>query len=289
MMVSQHGGLLTLCLKLLTYNNMMKFIKDQLRKSRFAINTYRKIKNSLVFPLRFTSFGVLQLQNMPLKDLLNPKKTSLMKVVTPYTKNGYPRLTNVYDLAMRMEQNKIPGSFIECGTWKGGCCAVMGAVANSFGTGRKTWYMDSFEGMPDPSEHDGEGTEGISGDVLRASVEDVEELIFEKLALPRDKNVIVRGWFEDTLPRYKNEIGQIALMRLDADWYEPTKVILDELYDQVVPGGYLIFDDYGRWQGCKKAVDDFFVRRGINPKLQFVGNLGGAYGDRLAPMYFQKK
>ena len=60
---------------------MNKFIKDQLRKSRFAINTYRKIKNAIVYPLRFTSFGVLQLQNMPLKDLLNPKKTSLMKAV----------------------------------------------------------------------------------------------------------------------------------------------------------------------------------------------------------------
>ncbi len=262
---------------------MDNVLKAKLRQYPFAINLYRKIKNAIVHPLKYTSFGVLQLKNVPLKDLLNPKKTSLMKIVTPYTKAGYPRLSNVYDLALDIEKRKIGGSFVECGTWKGGCAAILGAVADRYKTGRKTWYLDSFEGMPkNPSDKDMDNPEEIMGDVLKASVSDVEELIFGKLHLKKEDNIIVKGWFQETFPKVKNDMAPIALLRLDADWYEGTIYCLRELYDLVVPGGYIIFDDFARWEGCRIAVKEFCEERNIHPQFQYIGN----FGHRV--MYFQK-
>jgi len=78
---------------------------------------------------------------------------------------------------------------------------------------------------------------------------------------------LVKGWFQDTLPEYKDRMGAVALLRLDGDWYESTKCCLENLYDNVVPGGYVIIDDYGALTGCKEAVDDFLNERNINVEL----------------------
>lgn len=262
----------------------MESIRKYARENKLIVWLYQHLKMVAILPLYLTSLRTLQLSNFPFKDLFNPKKTSILKVAAPYTKAGYPRLTNVYDLATEIEEKNIDGAFVECGTWKGGLAGVMAAIAHRYGDKRTTWYFDSYEGMPPPTPEDGtpDETDHMMGDFLRASVADVEELLFEKLNLPREKNVIVKGWFEDTLPQYKNKIGPIAILRLDADWYEPTKIILDELYDQVVSGGYVIFDDYGRWKGCKKAAEEFFTKRNLDIKRLFIGKTG------TRPMYFKK-
>lgn len=262
----------------------MKSLKAYLRQNSLAKALFKQFKLILVFPLRFTSLKTLQLSNFPLKDLFNPKKTSLLKVAAPYTKAGYPRLTNVYDLSNEIEKKNIDGAFVECGTWKGGCAAIMAAIAHRYGDRRTTWYFDSFEGMPEPTPEDGtnEETDHMMGDYLAASEADVEELIFDKLKLPREKNILVKGWFEKTLPARKADIGKIAILRLDADWYSSTVTILEELYSQVVSGGYLIFDDYSRWQGCKQATDEFIKKNDLKVEFQWIGT----YGKRV--MYFQK-
>lgn len=256
--------------------------KAILRKSPFIISVYRTIKNAVVYPLKFTSLKTLQVENLPLKDLFNPEKIGLLKVVAPYSKAGYPRLSNVYQLSVALEEAKLPGAFVECGTWKGGCAAIMGAIADRYGGKRMTWYLDSFEGMPDPTEADGSGTDEIEGDVLKASVSDVEEIIFKTLHLSPEYNRIVKGWFQETLPRVKGDIGPIALLRLDADWYEGTLYCLRELYDQVLPGGYIIFDDFARWEGCRRAVREFLAERNLAPEFEYIGT----YGHRV--MFFKK-
>jgi hypothetical protein len=80
------------------------------------------------------------------------------------------------------------------------------------------------------------------------------------------------GWFQETLPVCKDQIEKIAILRLDADWYASTKICLEFLYDKVVPGGFVIIDDYGTYEGCKKAVDEFREKQRITAFMVHVNH-----------------
>jgi hypothetical protein len=79
----------------------------------------------------------------------------------------------------------------------------------------------------------------------------------------------VQGKVEDTVPGQAPQ--QIALLRLDTDWYESTRHELDHLYDRLVSGGVLIIDDYGSWQGSAQATDEFLERTGARLLLLRAG------------------
>jgi len=76
------------------------------------------------------------------------------------------------------------------------------------------------------------------------------------------------------LPAYRGKIGPVSLLRIDGDWYESTKCCLENLYDQVVPGGCLIIDDYETCFGAKKAVDEFVAQRGLIVSMSSDGRGG---------------
>src|SRR6185295_8477294 len=78
---------------------------------------------------------------------------------------------------------------------------------------------------------------------------------------------LVKGWFADTVPGLVDEVGPIALLRLDSDFHEATRFTLEQFYDAVVPGGVVIINDYFAFEGCRKAVDDFRAERGIEAEL----------------------
>jgi len=189
---------------------------------------------------------------------------------------SYSRLKNVYELAENVESAGVQGAFVECGVWKGGCAGVLAHVAKKAGCRRKTWLFDSFEGLPEPGPMDGdharEYSRGRSSGRLR-SVErcvgrvDHVKRLFEKLRIDPSSVVIKTGWFQDTLPNVGAEIGPISLLRIDGDWYESTKCCFDNLYSHVVHGGFIIIDDYGHWEGCKKAVDAFLQAKNLRVNL----------------------
>lgn len=247
---------------------MLKKIKNLAKKSQ----TILKIHKSWKF-----------FKEIPLKDFLDLKKLRLILKVKPYTMISYLRLSNAYCLAKLAEENGSRGAFVECGVWKGGCVALMGFVAEQAKSGRKIWLFDSFEGLPAPGKKDTADKDGVSPEdhtnKCIASMEDVEKIFFSILKLNRKNIVIRKGWFENTIPGAEKEIGPIAILRLDADWYESTKGCLDNLYDRVISGGYVIIDDYGFWEGCKKAVDEFLERRKLNVNLINIDKEG---------VYFQK-
>jgi O-methyltransferase len=77
---------------------------------------------------------------------------------------------------------------------------------------------------------------------------------------------------EDTIPASVPE--QIALLRLDTDWYESTKCELEILFPRLVKGGVIIIDDYGCWQGARKAVDEYFNKNNIAILLNRMDDTG---------------
>ena len=212
-----------------------------------------------------------------LRDAFNLEKVNLFIKAFPYTMVGYKRLSNVYELSKKVVKSNLQGDFVECGVWKGGCSAVMGFVAQKEGRGRKTWLFDSFEGLPEPGKEDGDLAKTYSENKMQGQMktinkcvgpmEDVKKIIFDILKLNKENIKLKKGWFQDTLPLAKEKIEKISILRLDGDWYESTKVCLDNLYDNVSAGGYVVIDDYGHWEGAKKALNEFFEQRNINPKL----------------------
>lgn len=150
---------------------------------------------------------------------------------------------------------------MECGTWRGGMIA---GIADILGPKRCYRLFDSYEGMPPAKEIDGKwalawerNTTGPDyHDNCRAS--EVEARTTMSIS-PAKNVVITKGWFRDTLP--KAERSPIALLRMDADWYDSTVCILANLASAVVPGGMIIVDDYYFFEGCALAVNEFAVER----------------------------
>lgn len=181
----------------------------------------------------------------------------------------------LWDTCTKILKNNVEGDFVECGVWRGGSAGLMGLVLRDFDkSGHRNLHLfDSFEGLPEPSEEDGKKAADYSGGVssgqlksvhqCEAGIDLVKTFLFGKLGLSRDKVHFHQGWFQDTLPLLKEEPRKIAVLRLDGDWYESTKVCLEHLYDRVAIGGAVILDDYYCWEGCQKATDEFRIARNI--------------------------
>ena len=136
---------------------------------------------------------------------------------------------------------------------------------------------DTFEGMSAPTKEDysfrsGDAMEKFnqtkfnnkSSSWCYASLEDVKNtLSFSNY--PKENIHYIKGMVEETIPKLIPE--KIALLRLDTDWYESTKHELEYLYPLLAPGGVLIIDDYGHWDGCRKAVDEYFSTLKKKPLL----------------------
>lgn len=197
----------------------------------------------------------------------------LTKLVLPYTLVGPERIHNLYRLAKQIEREGIPGDVIECGVCNGGTAAVLASTASRSTMNRTVWLFDSFQGMPRTQPQDGVGADGHAAEEhIGREVGDPARVI-EVLRLVRaDMNRvrIVPGWFQNTFSSISHSISQIALLNIDADWYESVKLCLETFYDRVVPDGFISFDDYGHWPGCCKAVDEFFQHRRLSFKLQEV-------------------
>jgi O-methyltransferase len=201
-------------------------------------------------------------RHVPPGDLASPRKILAAFKVRPNTLLSYPRLSALFDLATDVERKRIPGSLVECGVWNGGSAGIMAvAVEDS----RDVWLFDSWEGLPEPGEIDTSVT-GIRREKGwdLGSIDNVKRLFFHKLSVDQSRVHVVKGWFEETLPVHRRKVGAIALLHLDGDWYASIKRCLEELYDQVSPGGYVAIDDYGYWKGCKQAVDEFITTRGLD-------------------------
>jgi 4-amino-4-deoxy-L-arabinose transferase-like glycosyltransferase len=219
----------------------------------------------------------------PKRDLANWGRTKLFFAVKPYTMLSYPRMSLLHDLARRLEETRLPGSIVECGSWNGGSAGLM-AFPSRGRPERQVWLFDSWEGLPAPA-HSDVHCSGRAGEKGEASGSEaaVLRLLFQRLKLEPARIHLVKGWFRETMPSRKALVGPIALLHLDCDWYESVKYCLEEWYDQVQESGFVVIDDYGEWQGCRRAVDEFFRGRGLAPDLVAVDFNGRYFQKRERP------
>jgi len=203
-----------------------------------------------------------QLQNW--KSRLTEKRIAWL--ISRNTMLGPERIQNLFRLAQRIEDEQIPGDVIECGVYKGGSAAIFARLATHSRLPRTVWLFDSFQGMPPATAADGPEAASWVGN-LTSSPGRVMRLL-RRTGVDLSRVRIVPGLFQDTFRSV--HIPQIALLNIDADWYESVKLCLESFYNAVVPRGFISFDDYGDWPGCRLAVDEFFQNRQLSFPLHRV-------------------
>jgi len=172
---------------------------------------------------------------------------------------------NLHLVASALEDPALDGgAVVECGTWKGGMACGLLAVAPG---ARDFHFFDSFEGLPPAEPIDGQRALDWQADTEAPDYYDnnrADRGAFEArvtaAARPEQRIHVHQGWFSETLSKAPADL-EIAVLRLDGDWYRSTLDCLEQLFDKVMPGGLVIIDDYLDWDGCTRAVHDFLSAR----------------------------
>ena len=206
---------------------------------------------------------------------MSSAEREIVQRALPYTMTGAPRLIALIDAVRYCVARGIPGAFAECGVWRGGSVLAMILTLQELGVSDRDLYLyDTFEGMTRPTEHDVSPLEPPALETWTAARDRAErawpELFAPELfdeegvretllatGYPEERIHIVRGAVEDTLPEHSP--GPLALLRLDTDWYESTRHEMEHLYPLLQDRGVLIVDDYGLWEGSRRAVDEYLT------------------------------
>ena len=195
----------------------------------------------------------------------------------PFTMTSSERLWALINAVRYVTNEGIEGDFAECGVWRGGSVMAMAGELCRLGvSNRRIWLYDTYAGMTAPTEKDVEAGTGASASAMLDSTSvadgnnvwcvagrtDVEANVYST-GYPRDQFTFIEGDVAQTLRTAVPE--SLALLRLDTDWYESTKIGLEVLYPRLVRGGVCILDDYGHWEGARHAVDEYFASHGPRP------------------------
>jgi O-methyltransferase len=235
------------------------------------------------------SFGYKISKQVPDTKEFDADFLPLYQRCQPFTMTSIERMYALYKSIQYIAQNKIQGDFVECGVWRGGSSMMIALSLLKFGlTDRKIYLYDTYEGMSEPTEADKDFKGETANTLLKASVKDKENSVWCLAGIddvrqnmrftqyPTELVHFIKGKVEDMLPQ-QSPAAPLALLRLDTDWYESTRHELIHLYPLLQGQGVLILDDYGYWQGAKKAVDEYFE---VHPPLPLLNRIDGT--GRLA-------
>lgn len=241
---------------------------------RYTPLTYPS-KRSVVYSTRHFS----EIEDHPITDIdRDPLFSEVFKAAREYTMTSKEVMFSLYQAVRFVADRQTLGDFVECGVWRGGS-SLLAAMsfrhiekqrAGLFGLQRprQFWLYDTFEGMTPPTSVDidlgGHAAQdyidqfGDEGRWCYADLDDVRRT-FSSYGFDDHEVRLVKGDVLETL-KATTLPERIAILRLDTDWYESTKLELEMLYPRLVRGGILIIDDYGHWEGSRQAVDEYFAK-----------------------------
>jgi hypothetical protein len=221
-----------------------------------------------------------------------PELERTIRRVRRHTMTTPRRIAALCDSVEHAVRAEVPGAIVECGVWKGGSMMAAALTLLRLGAADRDLYLfDTFQGMPPPTAEDAfSAYDGYSpmrhwkrrrqrGDARESSwhyvpADEVRAALLST-GYPADRVHLAEGRVEETLPAAAPDA--IAVLRLDTDWYESTRHELETLYPRLSPGGVLILDDYGHYEGARRAVDEYFAAAGGRPlltRVDYTGRVG---------------
>ncbi len=194
--------------------------------------------------------------------------------VYSFTQVSAPRQRSIVEKAQALVAAGVAGDFVECGVLDGGTAALLAYAARH--DARRVHLFDAWAGMPPATPEDGPGARKWEGEIVGSPARVARAL--KRVGANTDNIVIHRGWFEDTLP--SANIGAIAFLHVDCDFFAPTSLVLETFLPRMVPGGIVQIDDYTSFEGCRRAVNATLERR---PDLRLIidDGPGGAIYVRI--------
>lgn len=203
---------------------------------------------------------------------LEPEFLVIYRLCANQTMTSVERMYALWQAIRHIHKAAIKGAIVECGVWRGGSMMMAALSLLELGEDSRELYLfDTYKGMPPPGPEDirtetGEPAQLLletaqrdTSDVWAVASYDVVSRNMRSTGYPSNRINMVEGRVEETIPTRAPE--QIALLRLDTDWYRSTKHELAHLYPRLATGGVLIVDDYGYWRGSRQATDEYFSDR----------------------------
>jgi O-methyltransferase len=208
----------------------------------------------------------------------------ILERVAPYTMAGAERTLSTISTIEYIVKHSIPGSIVECGVWRGGQMMAAALALQQLSQRRAIVLFDTFTGMTTPGEEDFDLHGGDAAPVYEehaaknvgsrwceAGMDEVRRNL-ASTGYPMELIRLVQGPVEETIPREAPE--RIAYLRLDTDWYESTLHEFEHLYPRVSTQGVVAIDDYGHWQGARKATDEYLEKNGVAALLHRIDYTG---------------
>ena len=264
---------------------MTNLENDYLQLLKWTLTDYHRVDKGEYKPLYRNSKAFKEFILISIDKVLRKRNLVLCKRVLSTNENrlngndwpsysetmiGLKRLNNIEECLKDIIKNNVEGDCIETGVWRGGATIFMKAVLKVLNETKKiVWVADSFEGLPKPDDKfpEDKGDRHYEKNELSISLEDVKNN-FKKYGLLDERVKFLKGWFKDTLP--VAPIERLSLLRLDGDMYQSTIEALESLYPKLSVGGYIIIDDWGAVEGCKKAVEDYRKSHQINEEIKTI-------------------
>jgi len=220
---------------------------------------------------------------------LDPEVARTIRQVRRYTMTTPQRIAALCDAVEHVVRRDVDGALVECGVWRGGSMMAAALTLLRLGVRDRDLYLfDTFRGMPPPTGKDRRSAyDGYSpmGHWQQRQKKDVNTWHYvpaervrrtlESTGYPPSRLHLVEGLVEETIPQQAPD--DIAVLRLDTDWYQSTQHEMEHLYPRLRPGGVLVLDDYGHYEGARQAVDEYFEEHGDRPMLarvDYTGRIG---------------
>ena len=205
------------------------------------------------------------------------------RAVAPFTMTSPERIAALVESVRYVARHGIAGDVVECGVWRGGSMMAVARSLLDIGDLRDLHLFDTFAGMPPPGDEDRDISGAHAADLMadedpdsgsvwaRSPLDEVRRNVLGT-GYPESRVRFVQGRVEDTVPGCAP--AHIAILRLDTDWYESTRHELVHLYPRLAVGGVLIIDDYGHWQGARRAVDEYLAESNARLLLNRIDTTG---------------